>query len=270
MPPRPPGTLVIKGLPVEHPHHPNMWDNGWAEFLGKSDTILQVTMLGRPGVELQAVLEEAARAADSALKSTGYEDPCDFIGSFNVRAVSGRDLWSEHAYGTAFDLDFGGHNPASPDHPLIDRNPDLGEGNGLDPGDARFGVVCQLLEHQVVAVEGIRTNNGRRVWGWLGWRKRGDTMHFRAVCSPDDLDTGIDWTTVTQGGSFMEFAIAVLRRQDDLFWTELRRKTGIPAGDPMFWAPSGTEFGAKATDQEWRDAAEIIFAAALAAGVLNP
>ncbi|RPI25555.1 MAG: hypothetical protein EHM57_01395 [Actinobacteria bacterium] len=68
----------------------------------------------------------------------------------------------------------------------------------------------------------------------------------------------------------MEFAIAVLKRQDDAFWPQLQRKTGVPAGDPMFWAPSGSKDGTKATDQEWRDAAETIFAAALAAGVLHP
>ena len=265
----PSAELVIEGVPTKLPHHPNMFKNGWAEFLGKRDTTVSITMLGRRGVELQGILKEAARAAESALKSTDYEDPCDFIGSFNPRPVRGKDLWSEHAYGAAFDLDFGGDNPASPDHPLIDRNPDLGHGHGLNAGDPRFGVVCQILEHQVRAVEAIRTNNGAQVWGWLGWWPRGDTMHFRAVCRPDDLETGIDPNTVAQGGAFMEFAIAVLKRQDDAFWPELQRKTGQPQGDAMFWAPSGTKDGAKATDPEWRKEAETLFAAAIQAGVLS-
>jgi hypothetical protein len=240
-----------------------MWAKGWAEFLGRTDTIVRVTMLGRPGVKVQAVLEEAVQAADSALRCTGYEDPCDFIGSFNVRPVSGGTMWSEHAYGSAFDLDY---NTEIPDR-VVDRNPDLGKGKGLNAADPRFGVVCQILEHQVRAVEAIRTNNQKQVWGWLGWWPRGDTMHFRAICRPDDLKTGIDWTTVTEGDNLVEFAIAVLKRQPDSFWETLQDKTGVPAGEALFWSQSGTKDGQRATDQEWKDAAEEIFAAALSAGV---
>ena len=248
---------------AEHPHHPNMWDKDWADFLDRADTLVSITMLGRPGVRLQSILEEAALAAEAALRATEYEDPCDFIGSFSVRPVRGLDMWSEHAYGTAFDLDYN----ADPADRLVDRNPDLGKGHGLDPGDPRFGVVCQLLEHQVLAVEAIRTNNDRPVWGWLGWRKRGDTMHFRAVCRPTDLETGIDWMTVAREGAFMEFAIAVLKRQPDAFWTRLKKTTGVPKGEEMYWSQSGVD-GRKATDQEWREAVETIFAATLEAAIL--
>lgn len=265
-------TLTLDGLEVTHRHDTDMWNLGWATYLGRRDTLASITMLGRFPVRLQAPLEEAGTAADAALVATGYENPCDFIGSFNVRPIAEHDVWSEHAYGTAFDLDFAGDNPLSPRHGLsVDRNPDLGNGNGLLPGDPRFGVACQITETQVRALEAIRTKNGMRVWGWLGWFPRGDTMHFGPRCRPEDLETGIDWTTVAgQGGEDVEFAIAVLKRQPDAFWPELQRRTGVPGGDPMYWSQRGSRDAGRATEKEWRDEVETIFAAAIEVGVLQP
>lgn len=265
----PQATVIIDGTPVSHRHDSGMFDLGWESYLGKGETVVEVTILGRSPVRVQRVLQEAAQAMDATLVSAGYENPCDFIGSFNVRPIAGLDVWSEHAYGTAIDLDFGGDNPASPAVALIDKNPDLGSGNGLIPGDERFGTACQITEAQVRAVEAIRTKNGRQVWGWLGWFPRGDTMHFGPQCRPEDLETGIDWSTVAQGGDLMEFAIAILQSQPDEFWPALKAKTGVPGGDEMYWSQSGTTQGTKATAEEWKDEVEVIFAAALRAAVLG-
>lgn len=246
-----------------------MWRLGWASFLGRAETLVSLTMLGRSPVRVQSVLADAVRAAEAALVGSGYENPCDFIGSFNVRPIAGRDVWSEHAYGTALDIDFGGDNPLSPHQPGIDKNPDLGSGNGLLPGDPRFGIACQLKEHQVRSVEAIRTISAQPVWGWLGWFPRGDTMHFGPRCRPEDLESGIDWVTKTGGGDEVEFAIAVLKSQPDAFWPELKRRTGIPGGDPMYWSQSGSPMLGRASDEEWRDEVETIFAATLRASILG-
>jgi hypothetical protein len=147
-----------------------------------------------------------------ALIASGYENPMDWTGSYNKRKIAGSEKWSWHSYGGAIDLDYGGDNPDSPDHPGSDKNPHLYTriypGFGTDP---RF----QITEAQVNAVTAIRTNNGKKVWRWLGWAI-GDTMHFEPLCTPDDARTGIDPTTVYTGQEeeedMTEFALAIFAR----------------------------------------------------------
>ena len=167
---------------------------GWSGYLGKRDTLKYVNVLGR-NVRVQDFWVPAAEALNHALVATGYENPCDNIGSFYPRFISGTDIWSWHSYGGPLDIDYGGNNEASPDHDGIDRNPHLRTriypGFGSDP---RF----QIQEFQVAAVLAIRTNNGKRVWRWLGW-SIGDTMHMEPNCSPADIATGINPATVPAG-----------------------------------------------------------------------
>lgn len=160
---------------------------GWSPYLGKTDSLVAVRLLGRYPVRIQDFWVPAVEAMEQALIEAGYENPCDYIGSYRKRYIAGTTIWSWHSYGGAIDLDYGGDNPDSPDHPGIDKNPHLHQriypGFGTDP---RF----QITEAQVNAVEAIRTVNGKRVWRWLGW-SIGDTMHFEPNCSPDDIATGI-------------------------------------------------------------------------------
>ena len=163
----------------------------WSPYLGHTDGLRWVLLLGR-SVRVQDFWVPATRAMNTVLKATGYEDPCDWTGSYNKRRISGSTKWSWHSYGGAIDLDYGGDNPDSPHVHGIDRNPHLKL--RIYPGfgtDSRF----QITEAQVRAVEAIRTNNGKRVWRWLGWAI-GDTMHFEPNCTPADARTGIDMSTV--------------------------------------------------------------------------
>lgn len=167
---------------------------GWAAYLGKRDTLEYVNVLGR-NVRVQDFWVPAAEALNLALIANGYENPCDNIGSFYPRYISGTDLWSWHSYGGPLDIDYGGNNEDSPDHSGIDRNPYLRTRIYAGFGtDSRF----QINETQVLAVLAIRTNNGKRVWRWLGY-PIGDTMHFEPNCSPADIATGIDPATVPEG-----------------------------------------------------------------------
>lgn len=169
-------------------HLPSVKRLGWVPYLGAAAMLESVTLLGRYPVKVQPFWVPAVRAMEAALIDTEYENPCDWIGSYKKRAIAGTDYWSWHSYGGAIDLDYGGDNPDSPDHPLIDKNPHLHR--RIYPGDPGFGVEFQLLEHQVRAIESIRTGNGKRVWRWLGW-SIGDTMHFEPNCTPNDAATGI-------------------------------------------------------------------------------
>lgn len=162
---------------------------GWADLIPNppADDIVALRILGRFPVKVHVAARDATLALEAALRATGYEYPTDYIGSLSVRAIAGTSTWSAHAYPLAIDLDYGGDNPESPDHPGIDKNPHLHEpiprGFVSDP---RF----QITEAQVNAVEAIRTNSGARVWRWLGW-SIGDTMHFEIRCTLADLQSGI-------------------------------------------------------------------------------
>lgn len=160
---------------------------GWSPYLGKTSTLVPLVFLGRRYVRVQDFWVPAAEAMEQALIATGYENPCDYTGSYNKRYIAGTSIWSWHSYGGAIDLDYG---YAEADR-LVDKNPHLHR----PITDADFGVTIQLLKHQVEAIEAIRTMNGKKVWRWLGW-SIGDSMHFEPNCSPDDIKTGIDPTTV--------------------------------------------------------------------------
>ena len=168
-------------------HEPRMAALGWIPYLGQSDSLVSKRILGRYPVKIQEIAEDALDAFEQALIETGYENPCDWTGSYNKRIIKGSspEMWSTHAYGTAIDLDYGG----GVDEPFIDRNPYIRRRIQLED----FGVECQILEHQVRAVEQIKNLDGRKMWRWLGW-SIGDTMHFQLDVSPNQ--TQVDWSTV--------------------------------------------------------------------------
>lgn len=169
-------------------HLRSVTDLEWEGYLGKTDTLVSMSLLGRYPVKVQDFWTPAVDAMHEALIFSGYEYPCDYIGSYLKRPIAGTDVWSWHSYGGAIDLDYGGDNPDSPDHPGIDKNPHIHE--PIQRGfvqDGRF----QITEAQVEAVERIRTVNGKQVWRWLGWAI-GDTMHFEPACKPSDIKLGLE------------------------------------------------------------------------------
>jgi hypothetical protein len=210
---------------VRHPSTVTKY--GWQSWLGDRDRMVLVTVLGRSYVVIAAPLADGLRAMDQALKATGYEDPCDWIGSYNKRPIAGTEIWSTHSYGIAIDLDYGGDNPDSPDHPGIDRNPHIRR--PITMNDRGWGVQWQINKKQVLAVEAIRTNNGKPVWKWLGWAI-GDTMHFQVTCSEADLATGINPATVATGEEVTSLAVALGER----FWKALVDE-GLINGDPAYY-----------------------------------
>lgn len=154
--------------------------------------LARVTLLGRYPVKVRPELAEAVTAMNEALMVTGYENPCDWIGSWFYRDIAGTNgLASGHAYAVCIDLDYGGDDP---DSPSIDRNPHIHR--RIVPDDPGFGVEWQILEHQIRAVEGILNTSGNPIWSWrIGW-VLGDTMHWQPLVGPADCQ--VDWTTVPQ------------------------------------------------------------------------
>lgn len=166
-------------------HLPSVTRLGWEPYLGAEASLVSVRLLGRYPIRVQDFWAPAVFAMEAALTYTGYENPCDYIGSYMKRPIAGSTYWSWHSYGGAVDLDYGGDTDGDGD-PTIDKNPHLHR----PLVDADFGVNCQLVRWDVEAIESILTGNGQPVWRWLGW-SIGDTMHFEPACSPADARTGI-------------------------------------------------------------------------------
>lgn len=70
------------------------------------------------------------------------------------------------------------------------------------------------------------------------------------------------------GDDTVDFIISVFKGQNMAFYRALQAKTGVPGGNADYWGSDYT--GTKPNDQEWRDAADDLFGAALQVGVFAP
>jgi len=228
-------------------HESSMLALGWAPFLGYESGLVSDEVLGRYPVRVQAQLVDPTRAFDETLRLAGYEDPCDYIGSYMYRTIGGKGrVWSTHAYGTAIDHDYGGDTDGDGD-PTIDKNPHIHR--PILPGDPGFGVEWQILEHQVRAVEAIRNTYGEQVWRWLGW-SIGDTMHWQTMVRPER--TEVDWTTVKGDG---DMSYEAFRADEFDLWSNENIVAAYDAG--MFQDPNRDGFIQYwVTDRANRTAAE--------------
>lgn len=134
---------------------------------------------GRVSVRTSAV--EAVKALNRVLVAYRYGTRSADTGAYNCRRVTGGTTYSLHAYGIAIDLNWQ-TNPYS----RYLRTDMLRYGDGRMPN----------------RIQAIRTNNGRQVWRWGGYFSGyKDAMHYEICCSPADLRTGINWSTVYGGGA---------------------------------------------------------------------
>lgn len=173
--------------------NPNMEALGW-EIQPTDANLHRHWLLGRYPIKLQPELDDAFNAFHNVLIAVGYENPCDYVGSYHYRAITGTDgLASTHAYATAIDHDYGGDTDGDGD-PTVDNNPHIHR--IIRPGDPGFGVVWQILEWQVEKLEAIENTHGEQMWKWLGW-PIGDTMHWQIDVAKDRVE--VDWSTVYTG-----------------------------------------------------------------------
>jgi hypothetical protein len=139
-----------------------------------------VSLYGAGKVTVDAAIVSAVKALDKVLIAYSYETRRIDTGAYNCRSNTSGTGWSMHAYGVAVDINWQS-NPYS----RVLRTDMLRNGDGKMP-------------HRICM---IRTNNGRQVWNWGGfWTGNKDAMHFEIVCTPADLRTGINWSTVYGGG----------------------------------------------------------------------
>ena len=206
---------------------------GWT-LQPTSTDLSRLTFLGRYPIRVRPELADATAAVEEALIASGYENPCDYVGSWMYRAITGTGgLASAHAYAVAIDIDYGGDTDGDGD-PTIDRNPHIHR--PIVPGDPGFGVEWQILEHQVEKIEAIRNVDGDQIWRWLGWAI-GDTMHIDVLVGPAACT--VDWSTVYTGQEddmiswydWVQGYVEGLAEDPAKTEQEFHRLNTVPAGD---------------------------------------
>lgn len=135
------------------------------------------------------VFLDAYRAKDMVFQAHSYPHNRSYTGCHACRKITGGSGYSLHAFGpgTAFTHWCGTRvsNTALAEDVNASQNP--------------YGprLVTDRPRAMVDDMLAIRTNSGHQVWAWGGYyRNNKDGMHDEIVCTPAQLATGIDWTTV--------------------------------------------------------------------------
>lgn len=134
---------------------------------------VRVPLHGAGVVSVRPAAREAFEALSAVFEAYDYRTRREDTGAYNCRPTAS-GAWSLHAYAIAADSNWQA-NPYGTR--TTDRPPGLND-----------------------AVVGVRTLNGKQVFNnGIFWRTP-DPMHDEIVCSPRDLATGIDWSTVPGRG----------------------------------------------------------------------
>ena len=135
-----------------------------------------VSLYGAGKVTVDSAIVPAVKALNQVLTAYKYYTRSADTGAYVCRLNTSGTAWSNHAYGTALDINW----LTNPYYKYLRSDMD-------NAGDGR-------MPHRICA---IRTNNGRQIWNWGGfWFGVKDSMHYEIVCSPSDLRTGINQSTV--------------------------------------------------------------------------
>lgn len=123
---------------------------------------------------------EAFQALSAVFRAWNYEFRESAGGTVSCRKITGGTKTSLHAHGCAMDI-----NPSKNRY-------------SSSSGLIQWGRQTDMPKGMIADVEAIRTKNGKPVFQWGGrWTNIKDAMHFQpSKCSPADLATGIDWSTV--------------------------------------------------------------------------
>ncbi|WP_027154902.1 M15 family metallopeptidase [Mesorhizobium sp. WSM2561] len=140
---------------------------------------------------------EAFEALSTVIDHHGYIIRTQDTDSYNCRTITGGTGKSLHSYGIALDVNWttnpfinhgGERNIRFSDKPTQDER----------ARDVRAGKADTDMTSAMIAdVRAIKTMSGKRVFEWGGdWKDRKDCMHFELDLAPEDLEEGIDPSTV--------------------------------------------------------------------------
>jgi hypothetical protein len=153
----------------------------WADYECSTRDWATIEFLGRSPVKTIGRLVDAWSAAERVLIDSGYGS-ASIVGSYACRNIRGGSERSLHAFRLALDID-----------PSL--NGRQGKGSSMDWDE------CRLTLEQVLAVETIRTHSGAKIFRNGYVFNNPDPMHFQIACTTADIDSGVDWATVTAGTS---------------------------------------------------------------------
>lgn len=148
---------------------------------------------------------DAFAALAAVLHTHSYQVRTKDTDSYNCRAITGGTERSLHSYGIALDINW-------QTNPYIDhagsRPPrfsprDTQEQRALDVKAAKADT--DMTKAMITDAIAIKTINGKQVFEWGGnWNTVKDSMHFEIDVTPQDLASGIDWSTVNGDVSLTE------------------------------------------------------------------
>ena len=184
------------------------------EKMAKFDFLGDTILIAPPTVDAFAALA-------AVLRTHGYQVRTKDTDSYNCRAITGGTEKSLHSYGIALDINW-------QTNPFIDHAGSRGprfsirttqDQRALDVKAAKADT--DMTKAMIADVIAIRTINGKQVFEWGGnWGTVKDAMHFEIDIAPQDLASGVDWSTVngerTPASIHEELEMAAAPPPDDL------------------------------------------------------
>src|SRR5690242_14288932 len=173
----------------------------WTAYECNADK-MQIIPFGPDRIRVAPPTIDAWRALASVMQSHAYQIRPSDTDSYNCRQITGGTGRSLHAYGIALDVNW----MTNPYRPTPDRRKVRFSDKPTQAERAR-DVKLQIADtdmtpEMIADVLAIKTAGGKRVFEWGGnWSTVKDTMHFELDVAPDDLGTGIDWSSVRRPSS---------------------------------------------------------------------
>lgn len=171
----------------------------WAEFECAQHKMQRISF-GPDEILVAPPSVEAWKALERVLGAYDYDIRIEDTDSYNCRDIKGGGGRSLHAYGIALDINWK-TNPFRDHSGSRETRFARGVTQQERAKEVRLGTAdTDMTPAMIQAVLAIRTNGGKRVFGWGGhWQNLKDAMHFQIEATPGDLSEGIDWGTVEGG-----------------------------------------------------------------------
>lgn len=175
---------------------------------------------------------DAWRALAAVFAAHRYDIRIEDTDSYNCRPIKGGTGKSLHSYGIALDVNWETNpyktTPGGRQVKFSTKATQAERANDVKRDVADTDMTRELIDD----VLAIKTNNGKRVFEWGGnWTNVKDTMHFEIDVKPEDLESGIDWSTVRgrpvgapmEGATREEGFAGVTERPP--YWAEMLQQT---------------------------------------------
>ncbi|MEO0327392.1 MAG: M15 family metallopeptidase [Pseudomonadota bacterium] len=168
----------------------------WDSYACKREKMVRISF-GPDSILVAPETIDAWKALESVLLSFGYNIRTGDTDSYNCREIKSGGKKSLHSYGIALDINW-------KTNPYLDhagsRKPKYSSKATQDAraDEVRLGKAdTDMKEEMVQAALAISTTKGKRIFGWGGnWNTLKDSMHFQVEVTPEELEVGVDWSTV--------------------------------------------------------------------------